>query len=225
MRIDPTLRGLIVPIASLRSQTKNARKHSQRNLDAIAASLTAFGQRKPLVGRRHADGTIEIVAGNGTLAAAKQLGWTEIAVSVQQLTDAEARAYAIADNRSAELAEWDVVQLAEDVQRIEANLRSSLGYLDTELESILHAASLLPATKLPEGAPPRPNHQPYPGSPVEAALADLPQTVTTYDLEHSVLLVRFRDAAARELFSRNVAPLTDQTKSVWYPAPPEQEQR
>lgn len=217
LMIDPTLRALIVPIDTLRAQPRNARRHGQRNIDALAASLATFGQRKPLVGRRCADGRIEIVAGNGTLAAAKQLGWTEIAVSVQQLTDEEARAYAIADNRTAELAEWDLSQLADDIKQIESDLRGALGYLDTELTSILHAAELIPATRLPDGAPPRRTHLPDPASPVDSALADLPPALTTQEEEHSHVTVRFRSAEAREQFSRVVAKLTDKTTCVWYP--------
>ena len=93
-----------VTIESLKLDPNNARKHSKRNLDAIAASLNKFGQRKPIVVHNGV-----VIAGNGTLEAAKSLGWKEIAVSVCPADwDADtAKAYALADNRSAELAEWD----------------------------------------------------------------------------------------------------------------------
>jgi len=93
-----------VTIDSLTLDPQNARKHSKRNLDAIVASLDKFGQRKPIVVH---NGTV--IAGNGTLEAAKLLGWTEIAVSLCPSDwDADtAKAYALADNRSSELAEWD----------------------------------------------------------------------------------------------------------------------
>lgn len=93
-----------VTIESLKLDPNNARKHSKRNLDAIAASLNKFGQRKPIVVHNGV-----VIAGNGTLEAAKTLGWKEIAVSVCPADwDADtAKAYALADNRSAELAEWD----------------------------------------------------------------------------------------------------------------------
>lgn len=105
-----------VPIASLVNDPTNARKHNDKNLDAIAASLTKFGQRKPIV--VHND---VVIAGNGTLAAAKKLKWETITVS--EVPDdwdyATAKAYALADNRSAELAEWDKDVLAESLLELQ----------------------------------------------------------------------------------------------------------
>lgn len=101
-----------VAIESLELDPNNARKHSRRNLDAIAASLNKFGQRKPIVVH---NGTV--IAGNGTLEAAKSLGWTEIGITrCPDDWDADtAKAYALADNRSSELAEWDDLVLANQL--------------------------------------------------------------------------------------------------------------
>jgi len=101
-----------VAIESLKLDPNNARKHSKRNLDAIAASLNRFGQRKPIVVH---NGTV--IAGNGTLEAAKSLGWTEIGITrCPDDWDADtAKAYALADNRSSELAEWDDLVLANQL--------------------------------------------------------------------------------------------------------------
>jgi site-specific DNA-methyltransferase (adenine-specific) len=100
-------------IEDLTLDPRNARTHSQKNLDAIATSLTKFGQRKPIV----VTGDGVVLAGNGTLEAAKSLKWDYIDVSV---TPADwdldtARAYALADNRTAELAEWDEAVLAQQL--------------------------------------------------------------------------------------------------------------
>jgi|TARA_R100000479_G_scaffold131380_2_gene69245 ParB-like chromosome segregation protein Spo0J len=92
-----------VPISSLTYDPANVRKHSRRNLDAIKASLARFGQQKPIVIDK--DGCVR--AGNGTLEAARELGWTDIGVIRSDLVGAEMTAFAIADNRTAELAEWD----------------------------------------------------------------------------------------------------------------------
>ena len=104
-------------IAQLSLDPQNARKHSQRNLDAIAASLDKFGQRKPIVIHKGV-----ILAGNGTVEAAKSLGWTDIdAVEVPSEWDDEtAKAFALADNRSAELAEWDESILAKQLLELDA---------------------------------------------------------------------------------------------------------
>jgi DNA modification methylase len=100
-------------ISDLTLDPRNARLHSQKNLDAIKASLTKFGQRKPIVVTH--DGFV--LAGNGTMEAAKSLGWDHIDVTT---TPADwdldtARAYALADNRTAELAEWDENVLAKQL--------------------------------------------------------------------------------------------------------------
>ena len=105
-----------IQITQLSLDPTNARKHSQRNLDAIAASLKKFGQRKPIVVHRGV-----VLAGNGTVEAAKTLGWTEIDIAeVPSDWDADtAKAYALADNRSAELAEWDESELAKQLLELQ----------------------------------------------------------------------------------------------------------
>ena len=92
-----------IPISDLKLDPNNARKHDKTNLEAIKGSLVAFGQQKPLVVSRG----LVVVAGNGTVAAALELGWTEISVVKTGLSKRDAMAYALADNRSAELASWD----------------------------------------------------------------------------------------------------------------------
>lgn len=105
-------------IAALEPDPANARKHSARNVEAIAGSLRQFGQRRPLV----VYGST-VIAGNGTLEAARSLGWTEIAVTrVPRDWDYNrARAYALADNRTSELAEWNSDALAEQLLELDAN--------------------------------------------------------------------------------------------------------
>jgi site-specific DNA-methyltransferase (adenine-specific) len=94
-----------IKLAELRHDNQNARTHDQANLRAIAGSLEQFGQRKPIVITQDN----KVVAGNGTLTAAKLIGWTEIdCVRVPaDWTADQIKAYALADNRTAELAQWD----------------------------------------------------------------------------------------------------------------------
>jgi len=129
----------LVSIDALTSDPENARKHPDRNLEAIAASLKRFGQQKPVIALRN--GTV--IAGNGTLAAARRLGWTELMVAYTDLPENEARAFAIADNRSGELAAWDDdtlrAQLAE-LKDLDASLANAAGYSDDELRSMLERA-------------------------------------------------------------------------------------
>jgi len=92
-----------VPLSAISPDPANTRKHSRRNLDAIKASLRRFGQQKPIV----VDAKGVVLAGNGTLAAATELGWPGIQIVRTALAGVDATAFGIADNRTAELAEWD----------------------------------------------------------------------------------------------------------------------
>jgi len=107
-----------IRIADLKPDPQNARTHSEQNLSAITGSLREFGQRKPIV--ITTDNII--AAGNGTVEAAKRLGWLEIEV-VRVPADWDSnriKAFAIADNRTAELAAWQPEVLASQLQEIEA---------------------------------------------------------------------------------------------------------
>ncbi len=123
-------------VAELASDPANVRKHNERNLDAIKASLLRFGQQKPIV----IDKTGVVRAGNGTLAAAKALGWAEIDCVESELEGAEATAYAIADNRTAELAEWDDAALTAVLQSLEhedAALLDAAGFDQRDLDKLV----------------------------------------------------------------------------------------
>ena len=105
-------------IEQLKLDPNNARKHDNANLEAIAGSLTQFGQRKPIVISQENT----VVAGNGTLTAAKWLGWTEIdVVRVPADWDTDRiKAFALADNRTAELASWDDEVLNQQLAELDA---------------------------------------------------------------------------------------------------------
>jgi hypothetical protein len=97
-----------VPVKGIGLDPENVRKHSYKNLEAIKSSLRKFGQVKPIVLHQNV-----VVAGNGTLMAAQELGWS--AIDVVELPDDwskdKVKAFAIADNRTAELANWDTEML------------------------------------------------------------------------------------------------------------------
>lgn len=128
--IVEALRHLAVPIDSLHPDPANARKHGPRNIDAIKASLAKFGQRKPIVVQR--DG-MTVRAGNGTLEAAKALGWAEIAAIVVDDDDATAVQFAIADNRTAELAEWNADVLGTLLDQMGGDATELLGFNQDEV--------------------------------------------------------------------------------------------
>lgn len=123
-------------ISDLIFDPANARSHSEQNLKAIKRSLETFGQRKPIV----LNSKDVVVAGNGTLQAAKDLGWTEIeTVSVpEDWSDDQIKAFAIADNRTAELAEWNAEQLSLTLANLEESgwELKDLGFTKSELTDI-----------------------------------------------------------------------------------------
>jgi DNA modification methylase len=112
---------------------RNARKHSEKNISAICKSLKRFGQRKAIVVQK--EGMV-VRAGNGTLTAAKQLGWSHIAAVVVDEDDPKAQAFAIADNRSAELGEWDVPVLFSVMDELDEDLVGDLEFDEDELNAL-----------------------------------------------------------------------------------------
>ena len=115
---------LKIKVADLHSDPANARTHSPENLLAIRASLSRFGQQKPVV----IDAKNVVRAGNGTLAAARSLGWEEIDCVRSGLDGADATAFAIADNRTAELAGWDAEALTAQWEALDEELRMVAGF-------------------------------------------------------------------------------------------------
>ena len=141
-------------IEALTPDPTNARQHDEKNLKAIEGSLTMFGQRKPIVITEAG----VIVAGNGTVAAAKNLGWEKIdAVRVPaDWTADQVKAFALADNRTAELGKWDTKVLnAQLLEFVESELDiEALGFelpqvleLETGEEDELPEPPAVPITK------------------------------------------------------------------------------
>jgi ParB-like chromosome segregation protein Spo0J len=91
-------------VADLIPYARNSRTHSDEQITQIAASIKEFGFLNPVI----VDGANGIIAGHGRVMAAKKLGMTELpAVEASHLTDAQRRAYIIADNKLALNAGWD----------------------------------------------------------------------------------------------------------------------
>jgi len=124
---------LTVPLKKLTLDPENARLHSIENIEAIKASLAEFGLRKPII----INPDRIVLAGNGTVRAARELGWTEISAIVFHGTPEEERAFAIADNRSAELGTWDEVGLAELLTSLDDGLLAAAGYTPMAVDDLL----------------------------------------------------------------------------------------
>ena len=123
-------------IADLLPYASNARTHSDAQVAQIAASITEFGWTNPVL----VDDAGVLIAGHGRVLAARKLGLAAVpAIRLEHLTEAQARAYRLADNKLALNAGWDQdllrLELA-DLQAIGADL-GLIGFGDDELANIL----------------------------------------------------------------------------------------
>jgi ParB-like chromosome segregation protein Spo0J len=122
-----------ISIDDLELDPNNARKHSEKNINAICESLTQFGQRKPIV----INANDVVIAGNGTVEAARKLGIKalEVVRVPADWSEEKIKAYALADNRTAELASWDAEILLSQLN--ELNIAdwdiNALGFKEFEL--------------------------------------------------------------------------------------------
>lgn len=120
----------------LKPYERNARTHSDAQVAKIAASLVEFGFTNPIL----VDSSDGIIAGHGRLMAAKKLGLSEVPVVVlDYLSDAQRRAYVIADNRLALDAGWDEDMLAAELAELQAegfDLELT-GFDESEIDDLL----------------------------------------------------------------------------------------
>lgn len=105
-----------LPVENLKPYERNARKHADKDINAIAKSITDFGFDDPI--GIWGDKNL-IVEGHGRLLAAKKLGMTEVpCIRLDHLNDEQRRAYALAHNKTAENSEWDFDILPEELESI-----------------------------------------------------------------------------------------------------------
>jgi DNA modification methylase len=132
------------PLARLKPYARNAKTHDADQVAKIAASMAEFGWTVPVLVA--ADG--ELIAGHGRILAAAQLGLTEAPVIVLgHLTEAQRRAYRIADNKLTELGGWDEALLLQELQALLAEDfdLGLIGIPEDELEALLANADDRPA--------------------------------------------------------------------------------
>jgi DNA modification methylase len=147
MMAAPQLVGLVAladrielwPTARLRPYERNPRTHSEAQVDQIAASMVEFGWTNPIL----VDENAGILAGHGRLLAARKLGLGEVPViRFEHLSEAQKRAYILADNQIALQAGWDDALLADELawlrdERFDLEL---IGFDATELKRLLALA-------------------------------------------------------------------------------------
>ncbi|MBW8382135.1 MAG: site-specific DNA-methyltransferase [Youngiibacter sp.] len=126
----------LVAIQKLVPYVNNARTHSPAQITKLRSSLREFGFVNPII----VDRDLSVIAGHGRLLAAKEEGFTEVpCVFADYLTEAQKKAYIIADNRYAEDAGWDEELLRleiEGLQGMDFNV-DLLGFAPAELNKLM----------------------------------------------------------------------------------------
>jgi len=130
--IHHSLESLAIDIDKLSFLEGNPRKG---DIEAVAKSYKQFGQRKPIVATKD----YVVIAGNHQLAAARQLGWDRIAVVITDDDELTAKAFALADNRTAELGSYDDDLLADLLSEVSSvpELMDSTGFSEDDLFDLI----------------------------------------------------------------------------------------
>ena len=102
-------------------------------VDAVARSIKTFGFNVPIL----CDQNLTIVAGHTRLKGAKKLGLEKVPVIILKMTDEQRKAFSIADNKTAEIADWDDSKLKEVLKGIDSQFEMNvLGFSEEEFERL-----------------------------------------------------------------------------------------
>lgn len=189
-----------IAIAELSLDPANARRHGPKNIDAVVASLRRFGQQTPIV----IDENNVIRKGNGTVEAAKKLGWADIEFVRTDLTGSEATAYAIADNRTSELADWDDEMLHAQLAALaneDIDLIAAAGFDASDIAAML--ANLDPGSIVDDP---------------DGEWVDMPEFHNEDKTSFQSIHLHFKDQATVDEFAKLIdQTISDKTRSLWYP--------
>jgi DNA modification methylase len=145
----------MVPIGELRPYERNSRTHSDAQIDQIIASLNEFGWTNPVL----VDEGLGVIAGHARVEAAKRMGYTDVpCIKLSGLSEAQKRAYIIADNKLALNAGWDEKLLAlefEDLKAFDFNLDLT-GFRIDEIDALLAKADASAGLTDPDAVPEAP---------------------------------------------------------------------
>lgn len=132
----------MIPPDALRPWERNARTHSKKQLKQIAESIRTFGFTNPVL----VDQANTILAGHGRVEAARSIGLAAVpCIRIEHMTQAEKRAYVLADNKLALNAGWDQDLLVEELQALLATddlgfdigvIGFEVGEIDTLIEQV-----------------------------------------------------------------------------------------
>ena len=193
----PALEVISRPIGEVLPYPNNARKIPGSAVEKVAASITEFGWRQPIV----VDSKGVVICGHVRLLAAQQLGLTEVPVHVAEtLTKAQVKAYRLMDNRSHDETTWDFGLLGPELEGLKLDIDLALTGFDQ-----MQIDQMLAGITTPEWA----------GMPTFEQADQMPW---------KTLKVHFKNARDREQFAQLIGQqLTEDTGYIWYPkneAPP-----
>lgn len=144
-----------IAINEILEYSKNARHISDSAIDAVAASIAAFGFKNPII----VDGNFEVIAGHTRLRAAKRLQMDTVPVIVaDDLSPAAVKAYRLADNRLAQNTAWvpDLLGIEfRELQELDFDLHLT-GFEDSELRAFLAEDTSQPLDSEENAAAPEP---------------------------------------------------------------------
>ena len=165
-------------------------------VDKVAGSLNEFGWQQPIV----VDKEMVVVAGHTRLQAAKKLKMDQVPIHVADLTDVQAKAYRLADNRIAEDADWDRFLLGNEIRQLD-----DLGFdLDLTGFNNLELSNLLIDPELAEGA--------------QDEWRDMPEFLQDNKKAYRTVYVHFVDQEAVDNFCKTTGKkMTDRTRYLWFP--------
>lgn len=124
-----------LPPSALTPYEGNARKHAEEDLATIRASIEQFGFRDP-IGIWGKDNVI--VEGHGRKIVAEELGLDEVpCIRLDDMTDEQRKAYALAHNKTAEMSGWDFTRLEEELAELENDFdMSEFGFTSTDVTAL-----------------------------------------------------------------------------------------
>lgn len=114
-----------IAISDIKPYEKNAKSHPKKQVDLLAENIKRFGFTTPCL----VDKDNNLIAGHGRLEAVKTLGWTDVpCVRMENLTDDEVKALRLADNKLAEMSEWDMALVTDELKELDDDLLDLTGF-------------------------------------------------------------------------------------------------
>lgn len=114
-----------IAISDIKPYEKNAKSHPKKQVDLLAENIKRFGFTTPCL----VDKDNNLIAGHGRLEAVKTLGWTDVpCVRMENLTDDEVKALRLADNKLAEMSEWDMALVTDELKELDDELLDLTGF-------------------------------------------------------------------------------------------------